>query len=184
MPRVAVTLETERLVLRPFVEDDLDAYTAMMAEPEVCRYLGHDPLDRADAWRQLALFLGHEALRGHSQQAVVERSTGALVGRAGLWRPEGWPGLEVGWALAYPAWGRGYATEAASAWRDFAFDALGATELCSVVHKDNLRSARVAERIGHRPLEAVTIRGFPCILYGQARPGTGPAGPSATLSAP
>jgi len=181
---VAATLETARLVLRPFVLDDLEAYAAMMAEPEGCRYLGHDPLDRDDAWRQLALFLGHEALRGYSLQAVVERATGALVGRAGLWRPEGWPGLEVGWALAHPAWGRGYATEAAAAWRDHAFTELGATDLCSVVHKDNLRSARLAERIGHRPLEAVTIRGAPCVLYGQTRPGAGPPDPSATLSAP
>ena len=99
--------------MRPFVEDDLDAYAAIVAEPEVCRYLGNgDTVDRDGAWRQIAVFLGHAQLRGFSQEALVERETGALVGRAGLWQPEGWPGLEVGWLLAPWVWGRGYATEA------------------------------------------------------------------------
>jgi RimJ/RimL family protein N-acetyltransferase len=94
------TLETERLVLRSLTDDDLDAFAAIVADPEVQRFMS-GPMDRAQAWRQLALFRGHEALRGWSQNAVVERETGRLVGRAGLWRPEGWPGLEVGWGDSY-----------------------------------------------------------------------------------
>jgi RimJ/RimL family protein N-acetyltransferase len=175
-------LETTRLRLRPFTERDLDAYTAMMSEPEVCRYLGHGPLGREEAWRQIALFVGHEQLRGYTLQAAELRATGELVGRVGLWQPEGWPGLEVGWALALPAWGHGYATEAAAAWRDYAFDVLGAPEVCSIVHRDNAPSARVAERIGHRPVEAFSFRGHPCMLYAQQREGAGPSGSSASLS--
>jgi RimJ/RimL family protein N-acetyltransferase len=178
------TLQTDRLVMRPFVEDDLDAYAAIVAEPEVCRYLGNgDTLDRAGAWRQIAVFLGHAQLRGYSQEALVERESGTLVGRAGLWQPEGWPGLEVGWLLAPRVWGRGYATEAGRAWRDYAFRELGAAELVSLIHRDNLPSARVAERIGHRPLEALAFGGQPCVLYGQSRE-PAPPGPSATLSSP
>jgi RimJ/RimL family protein N-acetyltransferase len=180
---VVPTLETDRLLLRPFVvEEDLDAYAAMMAEPDVCRYLGHAPCTRADAWRQLALFLGHEQLRGYTLHAVVERETGDLVGRVGLWNPEGWPGLEVGWTLALPAWGKGYATEAAAAWRDYAYEVLDAPELCSIVHRDNLPSARVAERIGHRPVRSFSHFGQPCVLYAQTRPGAGPGELSASLS--
>ena len=61
----------------------------------------------------MALFIGHWALRGYGIW-VVERE-GALIGRIGLWQPEGWPGLEVGWLLGRDAWGHGYATEAARA---------------------------------------------------------------------
>ncbi len=169
------TLETERLLLRPLRDDDLDRYAAMMADPEVVRYLGSAPMERDDAWRNLALFAGHGVLRGWTNNAVVEKATGRFVGRCGLWQPEGWPGLEVGWTLAREVWGRGYATEAGSAWRDWAFANLKADELLSVVHRDNARSARVAERIGHRYLRDVEIRGFPCRLYGQPFPTAGSA---------
>jgi RimJ/RimL family protein N-acetyltransferase len=104
------TLETERLLLRPLAEADLDDYAAMLADPEVVEFLGTAPADRADAWRHLALLLGHGVLRGWTNNAVVEKATGRFLGRCGLWQPEGWPGLEVGWALARPAWGHGYAT--------------------------------------------------------------------------
>lgn len=163
------TLETERLLLRPLEEADLDAYAAIMADPEVCRYLGHEPLTRDDAWRSMAMFLGHEQLRGWTNNAVVLKQTGELLGRCGLWRPEGWPGLEVGWTFGRFAWGQGFATEAAAAWRDYAFEALDVDELVSVIHRDNLRSVRVAERIGHRYLRDIEVRGFPCVLYGQLR---------------
>lgn len=164
------TLETERLLLRPFQERDLDEYAVILADPEVVRWLGHGPLGRDDAWRSIALVLGHEVLRGWTLNAVVDRATGRVLGRCGLWRPEGWPGLEVGWALARSAWGRGLATEAATAWRDWAWEHLGIDELVSVVHVENVRSKRVCERIGHRPLRAIEVRGSPCVLYGQRRP--------------
>ena len=167
------TLETERLLLRPLVEDDLDAYSAMMADAEVVEFLGTTPVDRADAWRHLALLVGHGVLRGWTNNAVIAKATGRFLGRCGLWQPEGWPGLEVGWALDRHAWGHGYATEAAAAWRDWAFAHLDADELISVVHRDNVRSARVAERIGHRRLRDIELRGHPCVLYGQRFPGRG-----------
>jgi RimJ/RimL family protein N-acetyltransferase len=162
-------LTTDRLLLRPLEESDLDAYAAMVADPEVVRYLGAEPLTRDEAWRQMALFLGHERLRGWSNNAVVERGTDRLLGRCGLWRPEGWPGLEGGWVMARDAWGRGYATEAAVAWRDWAFHELGADELISVIHADNARSAAVARRIGHEPLRETEVHGNPCVIWGQRR---------------
>lgn len=163
------TLTTERLLLRPFEERDLDDYAALTADPEVVRHLESGVLTRAAAWRQMAVFLGHERLRGWSNNAVVERVTGRVVGRCGLWQPEGWPGLEVGWALARDVWGRGYATEAASAWRDWAFAELGAGELISLIRPDNLRSIRVAERIGSRLLREAEVNGIHCVIYGQTR---------------
>ncbi|HLZ36178.1 MAG TPA: GNAT family N-acetyltransferase [Mycobacteriales bacterium] len=169
MDVVLPTLDTPRLLLRPFSEDDLDGYAVVVGDDEVCRYLGHPPRSREDAWRDLAFFLGHGVLRRWTVNAVVGKASGRLLGRCGLYRPEGWPGLEVGWTLARAEWGRGYATEAAAAWRDWAFRTLDLAELVSVVHVDNVRSARVARRIGHRRLREIEVRGHPCVLWGQTR---------------
>ncbi len=109
-----VTLGSSRLLLRMFRESDLDAYAAMCGDPEVMRYLGDGyPLTRGEAWRNMALVLGHWHLRGFGLWAVEERATGLLAGRVGCWQPEGWPGLEIGWTFRREFWGRGYATEAA-----------------------------------------------------------------------
>ena len=107
------TLDTARLRLRPWHDDDLEPYAAMCADPEVMRYMGDGAtLSRGDAWRSMAMFVGHWQLRGYGMWAVEERATRPFVGRVGLHRPEGWPGLEVGWMLDRATWGRGYATEA------------------------------------------------------------------------
>ena len=81
--RVIPRLETERLLLRGFEERDLDAYAAITADPEVMRYMGRGPFDRADAWREIALYLGHFELRGFTHWALELRETGELVGRCG-----------------------------------------------------------------------------------------------------
>jgi RimJ/RimL family protein N-acetyltransferase len=142
-------LATDRLRLRALSLDDLDGYAEMYADPEVMRFLESGvPLDRAAAFRSIAVHLGHWQLRGYGQWALVERDTGAFVGRAGLWQPEGWPGLEVGWILARRAWGHGYATEAGRAAIDYAFDVLGAEDVISLIRPENTGSIRVAERIG------------------------------------
>lgn len=161
---------TERLKLRRWREDDLDGYAAIVADPEVTRFLGDRPLDRVAAWRQLALFVGHRELRGWTQPAVVERSSGRLIGRGGLWRPEGWPGLEVGWLLESASWGRGYASELGRAVRDHAFTVLGAGHLLSVIHRDNAASIRVAQAIGGRFERGHEVDGAPCVIYGQNAP--------------
>ena len=163
------TLETERLLLRPLEQDDLDDVAAMLADPEVVRYLGQEPNRREDAWRSMAMFLGHGVLRGWTNNAVVEKATGRFVGRCGLWQPENWPGLEVGWTFARSAWGHGYATEAGAAWRDWAFANLDLEQLISVIHRDNARSIAVAERIGHPYLYDLEVRSHPCVIYGQDR---------------
>ena len=163
--RAPLEHETPRLRLRQFRESDLDAYATMLADPEVTRYLGDGrPLDRPNAWRSMAVMLGHWQLRGYGFWALEEKSTGALIGRGGLWFPEGWPLLEVGWALARTAWGHGYATELGHAALDIAF-AQGATRVCSVILPDNERSIRVAVRLGETFERTVHVAGLDCSLY-------------------
>jgi RimJ/RimL family protein N-acetyltransferase len=162
-------LETDRLILRGWSEADLDPFAAMAADPEVMRHLG-EPQDRAGSWRAMALHAGHWALRGYGNWAVERRADGVLLGRAGLWNPEGWPGLELGWKLARHAWGHGYATEAARAAMGWAWSALGATELISLIRPENERSARVAERLGFRPLREQDLNGRRVTVFGIERP--------------
>lgn len=163
-------LVTERLLLRGLELADLDAYAAICADPEVRRYLGDGrPLERSAAWREMAFLLGHWGLRGFGQWAVVQRENGELLGRAGLWQPEGWPGLEVGWVLGRPYWGRGFATEAALAGLNHAFSVLGAQQVISLIHPENERSIRVAERLGERYERQVELSRTPHRLYGIER---------------
>ena len=144
---IAPTLTTERLTLRPFVDEDLDAWAAIVGDPETARHIG-GVRSRAQAWERLAMYHGHWVLRGYGQWAVVVRDSGRLIGRAGLWNPEGWPELEVGWTLARSEWGRGYATEAGRAAIEWGRSVLGLTRIASVISPGNERSIAVAERLG------------------------------------
>jgi RimJ/RimL family protein N-acetyltransferase len=119
----------------------------------------------------MAVHLGHWSLRGYGQWALVERATGEVVGRAGLWEPEGWPGLEVGWLLARRHWGRGFATEGGRAAIAHAFGELGAEHVISVIRPDNTPSIRVAERLGETYERTITLAGAAADVFGIARPG-------------
>lgn len=141
-------LTTERLVMRELVESDLDGIAALYADPEVMRWLGGDLLDRAEAWRRIAFLIGHWRLRGFGQWALERRDTGELAGYAGLFRPEGWPGIEVGWTLARGHWGNGYATEAARAALGWGWQELDVDRIVSLIVPKNERSTAVARRLG------------------------------------
>ena len=141
-------LETERLRLRSFREDDLDSWAAMMADPDVARYIAPAPMTREESWRSLAGSLGHWQLRGYGTWAVERKSDGSMLGRVGMINPEGWPGLEIGWTLGKPYWGKGYATEAAAAAMRYAFLTQPAAKLISCIDPQNVPSQSVAMRIG------------------------------------
>ena len=141
-------VETERLILRGWREEDLEWFAALMADPDVANFIG-GVQSRSDAWRTMASFIGHWHLRGHGFWVVERKSDGAFLGRIGLWRPEGWPGLEVGKELIARAyWGQGYATEAAKASLDYGFRHYPVPKLISTIRADNRPSQRVAERLG------------------------------------
>jgi len=144
---IGPTLETERLILRPPIESDLDGWAELLGDEETARYIGgHMP--RAAAWRAMAAMTGAWPLRGFSMFSVVEKASGRWIGRLGPWAPEGWPGNEVGWALLKQACGKGYATEGAARTIDWAFDELGWDDVIHTINPENHASIRVAERLG------------------------------------
>jgi RimJ/RimL family protein N-acetyltransferase len=160
-------IETERLLLRlPRIEDAPGLLEAF-ADPEAMRYIGDGSttdlagaeeavdrwLERWDAWG-IGMF-------------VVERAEDARV--LLRWDPETWEiggsETELGWGLAREHWGHGYATEAALALRDWALGERGLTRLISLIQHENLRSVRVAEKLGERYERDVEVRGKPTRLY-------------------
>ncbi|GAB3970023.1 GNAT family N-acetyltransferase [Actinoallomurus acanthiterrae] len=161
-------LETDRLMMRPLTGEDFADYAAMLADPQVAGGLAESVgTSPADAWRSLAMFIGHREIRGYSHWALVEKATGRFVGRAGPWQPHGFPGLGVGWCLAREHWGKGYATEAARTSLSYCLKELGAQEVISLILPSNTRSIAVAERIGHRYLRDIRYRDQTVHLYGQ-----------------
>ena len=166
------TLETDRLILRPPIEEDLSGLAAMMEDEEAARFVGGQQ-PRSGAWRGMAAMAGSWALRGYGMFSVIETHSGRWIGRLGPWQPEGWPGAEVGWGLRPEAWGKGYATEGAEAAIDWAFDSLGWDDVIHCIAPANAPSARVAERLGS------TLRGSaylpepfdsePVDIWGQTR---------------
>ncbi len=160
-------LETERLILRGFREQDLDAYAEMNADPEVTRYIGNgQTLTRAEAWRNMAMMLGHWQLRGYGMWAVEERQSGETIARIGCWEPEGWPGFEIGWMVRRAYWGRGLATEGARAAMDYAFRELQRSRVISLIRPENAPSRRVAEKLGQKLEGTTEIFGSEALIYG------------------
>lgn len=143
------TLETERLILRPPTEADLDAWAEMMADEETARFIG-GVQPRPIVWRSMAMMAGSWALRGFGMWSVVEKATGAWIGRLGPWFPEGWPAPEVGWGLLRCAQGQGYAYEGSCAAMDFVFDRLDWSEVSHCIDPANEPSRALARRLGSR----------------------------------
>jgi len=143
-------LETERLLMRAFYQQDLDPFAEMLADPlvmELATYSGKI-MNRSQADNWLCMMVGHWHLRGFGIWAVEEKNSGSLIGRIGLQRLIWFEETELVWMLNRPSWGKGYALEGASAAVTFAFEKLGLTCLSAVIHPENHRSIKLAERLG------------------------------------
>ncbi|TXS52289.1 GNAT family N-acetyltransferase [Streptomyces sp. t39] len=143
-------LRTSRLVLRHWRDSDLAPWAALNADPAVREHLG-DLLTREESDASVARFRADFERRGYGWWAVEVCSTGEFIGFAGLDDVDEdtpFTGVEIGWRLARPAWGRGYATEAARAVLAHGFGALDLPEILAVTTAANLRSQAVMRRIG------------------------------------
>ena len=157
----AMPLQTERLLLRDLEPDDLDALAAMFADEEVMRWIGAGGvLGRDVAAGMIEREQRHYLERGWGQWATVERASGRMIGVCGLIL---WPAiggreeLEVAYLLARDAWGKGFATEAALAIRDYGVGIR--PDLVSLIYPDNAASINVARKVGMRWEKEVRARG-------------------------
>jgi ribosomal-protein-alanine N-acetyltransferase len=146
--------ETERMVVRHFTHDDLDAIDAITGDPEVNRYAGDgQPLPRSEAARWIDVSLNNYATKGYGASAIIEKATGAFIGICGLVRSS----LDIGDAeviyfFTPSSWGKGLAKELLPALFRYGFETHGLGQVIATIHPDNVRSQRVAEASGMRYL--------------------------------
>jgi RimJ/RimL family protein N-acetyltransferase len=169
MTLVVPTLETERLTLRAWSLDDVQPFAEMCADEELMRYVG-GVMDANNAWRRLAVYVGHWTLRGYGTFALADKATGELVGYSGIYDPDGWPEREINWGLRRKFLGRGLITEAASCVRDYAYDDLGFTTITSCIDMQNAPSQAVAKRLGCTLDRTVDFRGRPMGVFRHVAP--------------
>jgi RimJ/RimL family protein N-acetyltransferase len=167
------TLRTPRMLARAFRASDIDAWAAMEANPAVQQYRAGRPLDRVQAWTSMQLHLGQWALRGYGVFALEDAATGAFLGFSGINQPADWPEPEIAYSLDQPQWGRGLATEAAAAVRDWAFSRGDFAELVSFIQSGNERSKRVAAKLGAVRDGSATLRGTVVERWVHPAPGRG-----------
>ncbi|ESQ85578.1 hypothetical protein ABAC460_23565 [Asticcacaulis sp. AC460] len=147
-------LETPRLILRPAVIADLEAWAAYGADPDVMRHNG-GVRSREQVFTALRNSIAAWKREGFHGFSVIHRESGDWMGRVGPRRHDGL--TEVGWGLASRWWGQGYATEAAAACLDFVFDALGWDEVVHAVPPDHHASQSVARKLGSVRLDLVEL---------------------------
>lgn len=172
-------IETERIWLRPLIMNDLDDVLEIQTDPDIARFLG--AMDREQAREWLAMTERAWAEVGYGRAAVIERSTGRFVGRAGL---RYWPEFdetEVGWVLHRGAWGHGLATEAGHASLRWGFENLNVPYITAIINHENTRSIAVAQRLGMTPLREDTHYGEPVTVYAVRREEFAPNGASSNL---
>ena len=146
-------LETPRLILRAWRDEDRAPFAALNADPRVMEFMA-TALDRAQSDAMIDRMTAHLAARGFGLWAVEVKGGPPCIGFVGLSVPHYetafTPCVEVGWRLAAAQWGRGYATEAARAALGFGFSIVGLDEIVSFTTAGNIRSRRVMERLGLR----------------------------------
>jgi RimJ/RimL family protein N-acetyltransferase len=163
-------ITTARLSLHRLTPDDIDFVATMLGDPEVMRFYPH-PLSRDEARDWIERQIERYAQDGHGLWLVRGRATGEPVGQAGLSMQEvdGVRRPEIGYLLHRPFWGLGYATEAAAATRDWAFETRGHPEVTSLIRPENLRSRAVAGRLGMAVWGATLWAGIEHLVYGMTR---------------
>jgi [ribosomal protein S5]-alanine N-acetyltransferase len=189
-----IIAETPRIILRQFQWEDFDAVAAMKADPQVMRYIGNgEPATPEQVktmitrWLNNALYAWSENTlkevpqlyravekKAHfSAWAMELKTTGEFVGRCGLaaWNLDGDLEVEIGYVLARRFWGKGLATEAALASRDYGFDRLGFDRLISIIQPGNLPSQNVARRVGMHHEKMRDVRGTNCMIFSITRDG-------------
>lgn len=148
--KIQDTLETERLRLRPFSLNDVDAYyQRISSDPAVMRYLpGGKPRQRSDSQWVVAYFIRHAELHGFGVWAVEEKASGLFIGHAGLEYIPGAQEIEIAYTLGRAYWGRGLATEAAAASLSYGFEALNLDEIYGLAFPQNTASQNVMRKLG------------------------------------
>lgn len=141
-------LETERLILRKFIDDDLEAVFKLRKDAEMMRFIREPQKNRRESENWLKLISSRWESEKIGFCAVVEKTSGRVIGWCGLWKLAENGEIEVGYAIAKKFWKRGLASEAAEAFLDYGFETLKLEKIVAVARPENLASRRVMEKLG------------------------------------
>ncbi|MEH2288994.1 GNAT family N-acetyltransferase [Nostoc sp.] len=163
-------LETQRLLLREMTLSDLNALLLVLGDAESMRYYPK-PFDREMVERWIDRHRHNYAQHGLGLWSMVLKTTGEVIGDCGLiWQEvEGHQELEIGYHVRRDQQMQGYATEAASACQDYAFNVLGSTRVISLIRPQNIPSRRVAEKNGLKVVQETLWRDIPHYIYAVQR---------------
>ena len=164
-------LETTRLILRPMKAADIDALLVIFTDPQVMAAFDEEPFNREQMSRWLGRNLDHQEKYGYGLFSVLLKENGLLIGDCGLevMEVDGIQVAELGYDFRSDYWNQGYATEAASAVRNYAFDVLELPQLISLIRVHNAASQRVSEKIGMARISEFETHGIQYWKYGLSR---------------
>jgi RimJ/RimL family protein N-acetyltransferase len=168
-------IETERLILRPYVEGDLEGLHAIWSDPESVKFIAAGPSTPQQSWFRLLRAVGMWSVKGYGPFAILDRTKGRFLGEAGFadWRrglgERFDPFPETGWLLARHVHGRGFGTEAVVAVHRWLDASRPETRSVCIIDPDNTPSLRIAERVGYRPFGQSKIGDNDVIMFGRDR---------------
>jgi len=163
---VRATIETSRLILRSFESGDVEAAFAWFGDPIVMRFTPTGPDTSIEQTKaRIANYQEHQTAHGFSKWIILDRRLGRAIGDSGLLAMQEYGWIDLGVRLAIPYWGKGLATEAASAWVHAAFDDFHIDRLTAFVHPENVAAIRVLEKLRFRAGRWDTIMGMNSILF-------------------
>jgi RimJ/RimL family protein N-acetyltransferase len=146
-----IILETERLILRHQMPEDLEALWALYCDPEITKYIPDAPRSREEAKEELEWHMnGHPRFPELGLWATIHKETEKFIGRCGLlpWTIDGQNEVEVAYTISREYWGQGLATEAAQAILNYGFETLHLSRLICTIDEEHIASQKVAEKIG------------------------------------
>ena len=163
---VRARIETNRLILRPFELSDTEAAFGWLGDPAVMPFTPSGPDKSIEETKtRLVGFVDHQQAHGFSKWVVLDRNSGVAIGDSGLVVLQDYGWIDLGFRFAQQYWGRGLATEAASAWVRAAFGEFRLKRLGALVHSGNVASIRVLEKVGFRQQRRDTIMGMDSIVF-------------------
>jgi RimJ/RimL family protein N-acetyltransferase len=159
-------LETERLLVRKFTPEDLDALVELRSDDEVIKYLGGRRLQNPEAIaKRLQFYLDCYARFGFGMCALVWKETGEMFGWSGLQPLDGTTEIEVGYGMIKKFWGMGIGYECARAWIRYGFEKANLERIVAVASPENTGSWRIMEKCGMRYEKTETHYGMECVFY-------------------
>jgi ribosomal-protein-alanine N-acetyltransferase len=161
-------IETPRLYMRPMALSDLDDLLKIFGDERVMAFFNTEPFDRQQMEGWLRRNLAHQDAYGYGLFSVILKSNETLIGDCGLEQMEmdGELVAELGYDFRSDTWNQGFATEAASSVRDYAFRDLSLPSLISLIRVGNIASRRVSEKIGMKLIREITVNGNRYWKYG------------------